>query len=79
MRTTIRLRDDLLARAKRKAAEEDTTLTSVIEQGLVLLLSSPREKDRRRIDLLVSEASGGPQPGVDLNNSRSLLDLMERN
>lgn len=79
MRTTIRLRDDLLAAAKRKAAEGGTTLTSVIEQALVLYFSSPRAEDREPIELLVSKASGGLQPGVDLNNARSLLDLMERN
>ena len=32
MRTTIRLRDDLLKRAKKRAAEESRTLTSLVEQ-----------------------------------------------
>jgi len=32
MRTTVRLPDDLLLRAKRKAAEEGRTLTSLIEE-----------------------------------------------
>src|ERR1700732_5175022 len=38
-RTTIRLPDELLTRAKRKAAAEGRTLTSLIEQGLRLVVS----------------------------------------
>jgi predicted transcriptional regulator len=34
MRTTVRLRDDLLKRAKRRAAAEGRTLTSIIEEGV---------------------------------------------
>ena len=36
MRTTIRLRDDLLKRAKKRAAEEKRTLTSLVEEGVIL-------------------------------------------
>jgi predicted DNA binding CopG/RHH family protein len=39
MRTTVRLRDDLLERAKKRAAEEGRTLTSLIEEGLTLALA----------------------------------------
>ena len=34
MRTTVRLRDDFLERAKKRAAQEGRTLTSLIEKGL---------------------------------------------
>lgn len=77
MRTTIRLRDDLLTRAKRKAAEEGRTLTSLVEEGLTLVLSLPKEPHQRRVELIVSKVSGGLQAGVDLNSNRSLLELME--
>jgi predicted DNA binding CopG/RHH family protein len=36
-RTTVRLPEDLVARAKRKAAAEGRTLTSLIEDGLRLV------------------------------------------
>jgi hypothetical protein len=78
MRTTVRLDDALLDQAKREAAKRHETLTALIEQGLRLVLAqsrSPRKK-RLRVVLPVS-GSGGLQPGVDLNSSAALLDIME--
>jgi hypothetical protein len=77
MRTTIRLRDELLKRAKRRAAEENRTLTSLVEEGVALVLARPRKKHRERVELPVSRASGGVLPGVDLNRSSDLEELME--
>jgi len=51
MRTTVRLDDDLLRRAKTIAAQQDTTLTALIERGLRLVLASEmpeREAPARR-------------------------------
>ena len=66
-RTTVRLPPDLLARAKRKAAKEGRTLTSLMEDGLRAVVD-PREPPakRRRIVLPVSKGTGGLQPGIDL-------------
>lgn len=77
MRTTVRLRDELLARAKRRAVEQGRTLTSLIEEGLTLVLAEPATTERRRVRLPVSKASGGTLPGVDLNRSAALADLMD--
>ena len=77
MRTTVRLRDDLLERAKKRAAQEGRTLTSLIEEGLMLALARPRTERRERIELPISQAVGAVLPGVDLNRSSSLEDLME--
>ncbi len=77
MRTTIRLPDDLLQKAKRKASEEGRTLTSVIEEGLNLVLAPPKEERRERVHLPVSKAAGGVRPGVDLNQSSTLLEVMD--
>jgi hypothetical protein len=76
MRTTIRIRDDLLRRAKKRAADEDRTLTSLVEEGLVLILSKTREGHRKRMELPVSKATGGVLPGVDLNRSSDLEEVM---
>jgi len=66
-RTTVRLPEDLLARAKRKAAAEGRTLTSLIEDGLRLVTAEDRKPERRkRVVLPVSKATGGLRPGVDL-------------
>jgi hypothetical protein len=77
MRTTVRLRDDLLRRAKRRAAEEQRTLTSIVEEGVSLVLARPVGPRRRRVDLPVSRATGGVLPGVDLNRSSDLETTMD--
>jgi hypothetical protein len=77
MRTTIRLRDDVLRRAKKRAAEEQRTLTSLIEEGVTLVLGRPAKRQRRRVALPVSRATGGVLPGVDLNRSTDLESSME--
>jgi Bacterial antitoxin of type II TA system, VapB len=65
MRTTIQLNEDLLERAKKRAADESRTLTSLVEEALTIILSSPHGERGEWIDLLVSKASGGVIPGVN--------------
>jgi hypothetical protein len=77
MRTTIRLSDDLLKRAKKKAAEDGRTLTSLVEEGLRVVLTEARPVRRPKVELPISSASGGTLSGVDLNDSADLLDRME--
>jgi hypothetical protein len=76
MRTTIRIKDDLLKRAKKRAADEGRTLTSLVEEGLVLTLSKAKSGRRKRIELPVSKATGGVLPGIDLNRSSDLEEVM---
>jgi hypothetical protein len=74
-RTTIRLPEDLLQRAKRKAAAEGRTLTSLIADGLRLILAAgPRTAKPKRIMPRVSKAAGGPMPGLDLNDSAAVQE-----
>jgi hypothetical protein len=77
MRTTVRLDDELLSRAKRECARQGRTLTSLIEEGVILALERPRPAQKERVVLPIPESRGGVQPGVDLNNNASLLDIME--
>lgn len=79
MRTTVHLPDDLLKRAKQKAAADGRTLTSLIEKGLrsVLAERSPRSGRRRGQRLPVSSVADGVLPGIDLSNSAQLQDLMD--
>jgi hypothetical protein len=76
MRTTIRINDDLLKQAKKRAADERRTLTSLVEDGLMLVLSKAKASRRRRIELPVSKATGGVLPGIDLNRSSDLEEVM---
>lgn len=77
MRTTLNLDDDLIRAAKDKAHTEGTTLTSVIEQALRALLSD-RQKPTERQRYEVPVISTGPMmPGVDLDDSAGLLEILE--
>jgi len=76
MRTTIHLPDDLLVRAKRVAADSNRTLTAVFEEALRASLSKRRDRPRVRVEL-PTFGEGGPQPGVDLDDSAALFELME--
>jgi hypothetical protein len=76
MRTTIRVRPGLLKRAKKRAADENRTFTSLVEEGLALVLTRPKTR-RRRVDLPVSRAAGGVRPGVDVNRSSDLEAVMD--
>jgi len=78
MRTTVRLDEGLLERARKEAARRGATLTSLIEEGLQLVLRRPgRLPDRPLVKLPECRAGGGTLPGVDLNDSAALLDRME--
>lgn len=76
MRTTIRLDDDLLRAAKRAAVERGTTLTAVIEDALRRALAPGAVASHEEVELPTFRGDG-LQPGVDLDDSASLLDLMD--
>jgi hypothetical protein len=76
MRTTINLDDALLAEAKQVAARTGRTLTAVVEDALRESLHRRHRTSRRDIEL-PRFGAGGVQPGVDLDDSAALLDLME--
>lgn len=79
MRTTLRVDDELLRRAKSHAARQGRSLTSVFEEALRRLLAeAERAGQRQQVELPVSSAGGGVLPGVDLDDSAVLLDVMER-
>jgi hypothetical protein len=76
-RTTVRLPEDLVRRAKRKAAAEGRTLTALIEDGLRRILDergSTGKKPSRALPR-VSEASGGLMPGIDLSDTAAVQEM----
>jgi hypothetical protein len=75
-RTTVRLPENLLKRAKRKAAAEGRTLTSLIEDGLRIVVAQPgRAAKKKRVLPRVSKAVGGPMPGVDITDFSALQEM----
>jgi hypothetical protein len=77
MRTTIRLEDRLLAEAKQVALETGTTLAAVIEDALRERLARRRAGSRPEPVRPTTVGGKGVQPGVDLDDSAALRDLME--
>jgi predicted transcriptional regulator len=77
MRTTINLPDDLVLRAKKAALERDTTLTEIIANALRESLAKPRKKKAKREFKIIASGRGGVCPGVDLNDTSALLDIMD--
>jgi hypothetical protein len=77
MRTTIRLDDRLLVEAKQLAAQTGRTLTAVIEDALREALARHRPSPKKKRIVLPAHGSGGLQPGVDLDASASLWEMMD--
>jgi hypothetical protein len=77
MRTTVRLDENLLREAKGYAAATGRTLTAVIEDALREALARRHvHPERRRVRLRTFKGTG-LQPGVDLDDSAALWDLVD--
>jgi len=61
VKTTIEISDNLLLRAKRLAKEQNTTLRSLTEEGLRMVLDQ-REKSKKRKIKPVTFSGGGLRP-----------------
>jgi hypothetical protein len=77
MRTTIRIEEQLLKEAKLLAIQSGKSLTAVIEDALRESLSRQRSTGQREPVHLVTFSGQGLLPGVDLDDSAALLDIME--
>lgn len=79
-RTTVRLDPALLRSAKKKAAQEGRTLTSLIEEGLRKVVVEPsiaEQKAVRDFKLPVSTAGSGNPASIDMRKTSELLDMMD--
>ena len=77
MRTTIRIDDQLLGEAKQLAVRTGRTLTAVLEDALREVLNR-QQRPGRGVTELTTVGGNGPRPGVDLDDSAALMDLMDR-
>jgi hypothetical protein len=78
MRITVRLDESLVREAKKRAAESGKTLAAVIEDALREALSRPPRAQRSTLKF-TTFAGHGLRPGVDLDRSADLLEIMESN
>jgi len=69
------LNDELLREAKKRAADEGSTLKSVLEQALRAYLGKPGLQEPFRLRWRTEK--GRPRPGVRLDNNAALIDYME--
>jgi hypothetical protein len=75
MRTTIDIGDELMRRAKKKAADDGVPLRDVVESALRRYLSDkPKESGYK---LRWTTEKGELMPGVDLDDRDSLFDIMD--
>ena len=75
MKTTLDINDSLLANAKALAAQQQTSLTRLIEEGLQLRLRSSHvatKVNKRKIPVL--KGRGGLVAGVNPISNKAMLD-----
>jgi hypothetical protein len=77
MKTTLDLNSALLAEAKALAAQQRTTLTRLIEDGLKLRLHT-QKTPAKPVRLPVYRGKGGLMPGLDGLSNKAMLEAAER-
>jgi len=78
MKTTIVLDDQLHDELERYATRHGTTVSALIESGMRQLIAGGKPHAAPGPVRLPVHGSGGLQPGVDLNDSASLWEMMDR-
>jgi len=73
MRTTISLDDHLGRAARRRASEQGLSLSALVAQALRALLTEREPRTESQPFRLVTVRGGGPQPGVDLDRTSTLV------
>lgn len=81
MRTTVNIQDHLLHKAKEEALRKNRTLGEFIEDAIRCNLErhSRAGQESNTSRPLKTFSGDGLRPGVDLNDSAALSELMDRN
>jgi hypothetical protein len=77
MRTTVDLPDDLLSEAMERTAREGKSLSEVVTDAVRSSFTRTAMAKGESVELPAFDG-GGLQPGIDLDDSAVLLDLMDR-
>lgn len=75
MRTTIDIDEQLLAYAKLQAVQQGCALKQVVEDALREFFS--RHHLKQGVVKLETASGAGLKPGIDLDNSRGLSNIMD--
>jgi hypothetical protein len=78
VRTTIDIPEDLLREAKARAARGGRTLGQVVGDALRSSFHRVDSAAQAGPAMLPTFGKGGLRPGVDLDDSAALLDVMDR-
>ena len=73
MKTTLDINDQLLAHAKALAAQQRTSLTRLIEEGLQMRLRAHAAPRRGKLRLPFFKGPGGLAVGVDPLSNKAML------
>lgn len=76
-RTTIRLPDNVMRRAKKLAADSGRTFAAVVEDALEAAISERKRPTRKKRIKLRTFKGDGLRPGVNLDRSAELRDVMD--
>ena len=77
MKTTLDLNDALLTMAKSLAAQQRTSLTRLIEEGLQMRLRAQQVR-AKPIRLPVYRGKGGLAPGLSGLDNKAMLDAADQ-
>ena len=77
MKTTLNLNDNLVLEAKTLAAQQRTSLTRLIEEGLQMRLRVRPARRSKPLPLPVFKGEGGLASGLDGLSNRALLDAAD--
>ena len=79
MKTTLLLDDEVHRQAKQASAKLGIPLTRFIEEAIRLRLSTEIARRAEPVrKLSVCKSKGGLQPGIDLDNTAELLDILDQ-
>ncbi len=77
MRTTVSIQDEALELCKKEAQEKGMTLGEVITKAIFSAYRGRPKRPRSQRFTLPTSGQGGLRPGVDLDSTVALEDIME--
>ncbi|NUN98602.1 MAG: DUF2191 domain-containing protein [Candidatus Omnitrophica bacterium] len=77
MRTTVNLRDEALRLGKKVSGERGLPLGEVLSEAVLVAFGERALATQQQEYDLPTAGEGGLAPGVDLDNTSALFDLME--
>jgi hypothetical protein len=76
MKTTLDLEDELVIAAKKRAAEERTSLKAIVERGLRAELKRPRTRSGSRKVIQWVTVDGGLAVDLDVSDREGMHDWL---